>query len=58
MSRKNELIILIVATVIITGLTINAVLTDGLWRVSTLCFVAGLACMIIGWIKHFNDGKE
>ena len=58
MSRKTEMIILIVATIIISILTVNSVLTSGLWRVSTLCFVAGLACIIIGWIKHFNDRDE
>ena len=58
MSRKTEMIILLVATIIIAILTVNSVLTAGLWRVSTLCFLAGFACIIIGWIKHYNDRNE
>lgn len=58
MSRKTEMIVLIVATVIISALTIHAVLTQDLWRVSTLCYIAGLACMVVGWIKFYNDGRQ
>lgn len=58
MSRKSEMIFLIIATVVILVLTVNAVLTDGMWTLSTLCFVAALACMIVGWIKFIKNREQ
>lgn len=58
MSRKTEMIILLIATIVISVLAVRSYLDIGLWRVATLCYLAGLACIIIGWIKHFNDRDE
>ena len=55
MSRKTEMLILIVATVVIAALCVRSVLEIGPWRVSSLCYMAGLACIIIGWMSHFNN---
>ena len=58
MSRKTELLILIVATVVTAALAIHSVLTIGLWRVASMCYLAGLAFMLVGWVTYYNDGKR
>ena len=55
MSKKTEMLVLVVATVVMAALSIRSVATIGLWRVSSLCYLAGLACIIIGWMSHFNN---
>ena len=58
MSRKTELLILIVATVVIAVLTVRSVLDIGLWRVASMCYLAGLAFILVGWVTYYNDGKR
>lgn len=58
MSRKTEILILIVATVGIAALAVRSVTTIGLWRVSSLCYLAGLACILIGWMSHYNNRDD
>lgn len=58
MSRKTEMLILMIATVVIAALGIRSVLTIGLWRVASLCYLAGLACIIIGWMSFFNNKDQ
>ena len=55
MSNKTEILILAVATLVIGALSVHSVMTIGLWRVASLCYLAGLACIIIGWMSHFNN---
>ena len=55
MSKRTELLILIIATVVIAFLTFRSVATIGLWRVSSMCYLAGLAFMLVAWVTHFND---
>ena len=55
MSRKVEMLILIVATVVIAALAYRSIVNIGLWRVASLCYLAGLSCIIIGWMSHFNN---
>ena len=55
MSKKTEMLILAVATVVIAFLSFRSVTTIGLWRVSSLCYLAGLACIIIGWMSFYNN---
>ena len=58
MSKKTEMLILIVATVVIAALAVHSVTTIGLWRVASLCYLAGLACIIIGWFSFYNNRDE
>ena len=58
MSRKTEMLILIVATVVIAFLSLRSVTTIGLWRVASLCYLAGLSSIIIGWMSFFNNKDE
>ena len=55
MSRKVEMLILIVATIVIAALAYRSVSNIGLWRVASLCYLAGLSCIIIGWMSFFNN---
>ena len=55
MSRKVEMLILIVATVVIAALAYRSIVNIGLWRVASLCYLAGLSCIIIGWMSFFNN---
>ena len=55
MSKKTEMLILIVATVVIAALAVRSITTIGLWRVASLCYLAGLSCIIIGWMSFFNN---
>ena len=58
MSRKTEMLILIVATVVIAVLAVRSITTIGLWRVASLCYLAGLASIIIGWFSFYNNRDE
>ena len=58
MSRKTEMLILIVATVVIAFLSVRSITTIGLWRVASLCYLAGLSSIIIGWMSFFNNKDE
>ena len=58
MSRKTEMLILAVATVVIAALSIRSVNNIGLWRVASLCYLAGLASIIIGWFSFYNNRDE
>ena len=55
MSRKTEMLILIVATVVIAALALRSITTIGLWRVASLCYLAGLSSIIIGWMSFWNN---
>ena len=52
------MLILIVATVVIAALAVRSITTIGLWRVASLCYLAGLASIIIGWFSFYNNRDE
>ena len=58
MSRKTEMLVLILATVVIAFLAVRSVTTIGLWRVASMCYLAGLACIIIGWMSFYNNRDD